>query len=220
MIELFQKGGPAMWPLLALSVVAIAVMAERAITLYRARTDTETFLARIAAALEVQRYDDALQSARSGHGAMARILAAGLEKVKRGRGEVERAIETRGNVEVGRLEKGLSLLQAVAKTAPLIGFFGTVAGMINAFEAMGKAGAGDPAAVAVGISEALITTAGGLAVAIPVFFVHSLLMGKVNSFVMEMEEASMRFLDALENAEEKQALQLSREEIGGTYLEI
>ncbi len=209
-----------MWPLLFLSIVALAVMAERAIAIYRARTDTESFLARIAAALDVQRYDDALASARAGTGAMAVILTAGLEKVKKGRAEVERAIEASGNVEVGKLERGLSLLQAIAKTSPLIGFFGTVAGMINAFEAMGQAGAGDPAKVAIGISEALITTAAGLAVAIPVFFIHSLLTGKVNRFVMEMEEASIRFLDALEAAEEKQAQKLTREEIGGDYLEI
>ncbi len=209
-----------MYPLLLLSIAALAVMVERVVAITRSRTDTEAFLARIKTALEAQRYEEALKSAREGGGSMGRILTAGLEKIRRGRNEVERAIESRGNIEVSKLERGLPLLQAVAKTAPLIGFFGTVSGMINAFESMGKAGAGDPAQVALGISQALITTAAGLAVAIPVFFVHSLLSGKVNLFVMELEEASIGFLDALEMAEQHQAQQMAREEVGGEYLEI
>ena len=220
MLELFQKGGPAMWPLLALSLAALAVMVERVLVLYRSRTDTETFMANISGALSAQRYDEALEIANSGSGAMARILVAGLEKIRKGRTQVEAAIEGRGNVEVAKLEKGLMFLQAVAKTAPLIGFFGTVSGMIKAFESMGKAGLGDPTQVAFGISEALITTAAGLAVAIPVFFAHSLFLGKVNRFITDMEEGSIRFLDALEQAEEQQARALQMEEIGGEYLEI
>jgi biopolymer transport protein ExbB len=219
MWELFQKGGPAMYPLLALSIAGAAVVVERILVLYRARTHTESFMARVAAALEAQRYDDALAVARGGSGAMARMLAAGIEKIRRGRAEVERAIQARGDLEVGKLERGLALLQAVAKTAPLVGFFGTVSGMIKAFESMGRAGLGDPSQVATGISEALITTAAGLAVAIPVFFAHSLFVGKVNRFVMELEEGSIRFLDALAQAEERQARSLLREQIGGEYLE-
>ncbi|WP_025321258.1 MotA/TolQ/ExbB proton channel family protein [Deferrisoma camini] len=220
MWELFQKGGPTMWVLVALSVAGLAVIVERLLVLYRARTDTEAFTARIAAALEAQRYEEALEMARRGTGAMARILAAGLERIRRGRTEVEKAIEARGNLEVSKLERGLVFLQAVAKTAPLVGFFGTVSGMIKAFEAMGRAGLGNPANVALGISEALITTAAGLAVAIPAFFCHALFVGKVNRFVMELEEGSIRFLEALEEAEERQAKSLARYEIGGEYLEI
>jgi biopolymer transport protein ExbB len=161
MLQLFLKGGPAMYPLLLLSMAALAVVVERLLVLYRARTNTETFMSRIAAALEAQRYDEALAVARKSQGAMTRILTAGLEHIRRGRAEVERAIESRGNLEVAKLERGLLLLQAVAKTAPLVGFFGTVSGMIKAFEAMGSVGLGDPGSVALGISEALITTAAG-----------------------------------------------------------
>ncbi|GAB4251252.1 MotA/TolQ/ExbB proton channel family protein [Deferrisoma sp.] len=220
MWELFQKGGPAMWVLAGLSVAGLAVVVERLLVLYQARTDTEAFTARIAAALEAQRYEEALEIARKGGGAMARILTAGIERIRRGRTEVEKAIEARGDLEVAKLERGLVFLQAVAKTAPLVGFFGTVSGMIKAFEAMGRAGLGDPANVALGISEALITTAAGLAVAIPAFFCHALFVGKVNRFVMELEEGSIRFLEALEEAEERQARSLARYEIGGEYLEI
>ncbi len=220
MVELFQKGGPVMYVLLVLSAAAVAVAVERALVLFRARTDTEAFVARVSAALEANRVDEALAAARKDSGAMPRILAAGIEKARRGRAEVERAIEGRGNLEVAKLERGLGFLQAVAKTAPLLGFFGTVSGMIKAFEAMGRAGLGDPANVATGISEALITTAGGLAVAIPAFFAHSLFTGKVNRFVLELEEGSLHFLAALERSEEQQARERVHGEIGGDYLEI
>lgn len=220
MIELFQKGGPTMWPILFLSIIGVAIIVERVIVLFRERTDTEVFLTRIMTALEGQRYEEALAEARAGKGAMARILAAGLEKARRGRGEVEKAIVARGNIEVAKLERGFTALQVVAKLEPLLGFFGTVTGMINSFAAMAKVGAGDPAVVANGISEALITTAAGLAIAMPVFFAHSMLVGMVNKFVQEMEESSVRILDAIEAAEEKQARKLSHDEIGGQYLEI
>lgn len=209
-----------MWPILFLSIVGVAIIVERVIVLFRERTDTEVFLTRIMTALEGQRYEEALAEARAGKGAMARILTAGLEKVRRGRGEVEKAIVARGNIEVGKLERGFTALQVVAKLEPLLGFFGTVTGMINSFAAMAQVGAGDPAAVANGISEALITTAAGLAIAMPVFFAHSMLVGMVNKFVQEMEESSVRILDAIEAAEEKQARKLSHDEIGGQYLEI
>ncbi|MHB8764646.1 MAG: MotA/TolQ/ExbB proton channel family protein [Deferrisomatales bacterium] len=220
MVELFLKGGPAMYPLLLLSVAAVAVVVERVLVLYHTRTDTEAFTTRVAAALEGQRYDEALEVARAGEGAMARLITAGLEKARRGRAEVERAIEARGDVEVAKLERGMVFLQAVAKAAPLVGFFGTVSGMIKAFESMGRAGFGDPSHVALGISEALITTAAGLAVAIPAFFLHSLFLGTVNRFVLELQEGTLRFLDALEQAEERQARSLVRDQIGGDYLEI
>jgi biopolymer transport protein ExbB len=218
MVELFVKGGFTMYPILGISILATVIIVERVLTLLRARTDTESFLARIGAALEAQRYEEALAAARSGRGVMSRILTAGLEKVRKGRAEVEKAIEARGNIEVAKLERGMSALSACSRTAPLLGFLGTVTGMITAFEAM--AGAGDPAKVALGIAEALITTAAGLIVAIPISFVQSLFMGRINQFVMEVEEASVRFLDALETSEERQAKKLARDEIGGDYLEV
>ncbi|TLN08162.1 MotA/TolQ/ExbB proton channel family protein, partial [bacterium] len=128
MIELFQKGGPTMWPILFLSIIGVAIAVERFVVLFRERTDTEMFLARIMAALEAQKYEEALAEARSGKGAMARILTAGLEKVRKGRGEVEKAIAARGSIEISKLERGFMALQVVAKLEPLLGFFGTVTG--------------------------------------------------------------------------------------------
>lgn len=209
-----------MWPILFLSIIGVAIAVERFVVLFRERTDTEMFLARIMAALEAQKYEEALAEARAGKGAMARILASGLEKVRKGRGEVEKAISARGSIEISKLERGFMALQVVAKLEPLLGFFGTVTGMINSFAAMASVNASDPAAVANGISEALITTAAGLAIAMPIFFAHSVLISIVNKFVMEMEESSVRILDAIEVAQEKQARKLSKDEIGGKYLEV
>lgn len=220
MWTLFQKGGWAMWPILGLAVLGLVITIERLLVLYRARTDSETFMSGIGSALERQRYEDALSVARQGEGGMARIFAAGLEKIRKGRSEVEQAIEARGNLEVSKLERGLDVLQAVAKTAPLVGFFGTVTGMIKAFEVIGAGGDVNPAEIAVGISEALITTAAGLVVAIPVFFALSVFMGKINRFVLELEEGSIRFLEAIEEAEERQAKNMTIDEIGGDYLEV
>lgn len=219
MWQYFVKGGITMYPLLALSVLATAIIIERFVVLYRAGTDAEAFMEKISAALEAQNYDGALQLAREGGSSIARVLASGLEKVRRGKAEVEKAIEARGNIEVAKFERGLPFLKAVINTAPLLGFYGTVSGMITAFESMGLKGLADMSSMSLGISEALITTAAGLIVAIPVAFINSLFVGRVNRFVHEIQQVSVRFLDALEEVEEKQARKLLREQIGGDYLE-
>lgn len=220
MLDYFVKGGFTMYPLLFLSIASVAVIVERILALRRAGTDTEAFMARISQALEAEQYELALETAQGGAGTMARILAAGLEKVNKGKVEVEKAIEARGNIEVAKLERGLPFLKAVIQTAPLLGFYGTVSGMIKAFESMGLKGLSDTSSMALGISEALITTAAGLIVAIPVAFAVSLFVGKIGRFVQELQDVSLRFLDALEQVEEKQARKLSRDEIGGDYLEL
>lgn len=220
MLDYFVKGGATMYPLLALSIAALAVLVERALALRRAGTDTEAFMGQISEALEAEQYEAALGTARGSKGPMARIFAAGLEKVNKGRAEVEKAIEARGNLEVGKLERGLPFLKATVQTAPLLGFYGTVSGMIKAFESMGLKGLADTSTMALGISEALITTAAGLVVAIPVAFAVSLFVGRIGRFVQEMQEASLRMLASLEQVEERQARRLARDEIGGDYLEV
>lgn len=220
MLDYFVKGGLTMYPLLALSIASLAVVVERILALRRASSDTEAFMGEISRAIEAEQYEAALETARGGRGSMARIFTEGLEKVRKGRAEVEKAIEARGNLEVGKLERGLAFLKAVVQTAPLLGFYGTVSGMIKAFESMGLRGLADTSSMALGISEALITTAAGLLVAIPVAFAVSLFVGKIGRFVQEMEEGSLRLVAALEQAEERQARKLARDEIGGDYLEV
>ncbi|MBI5018064.1 MAG: MotA/TolQ/ExbB proton channel family protein [Deltaproteobacteria bacterium] len=220
MLDYFFKGGFTMYPLLALSIASLAVIVERVLALRRASTDTEAFMAEVARAIEAEQYEQALETAQKGTGVMARILAAGIEKARKGKAEVEKAIEGRGNIEIGKLERGIPFLKAVTQTAPLLGFYGTVSGMIKAFESMGLRGLADTSSMALGISEALITTAAGLVIAIPVAFAVSLFVGRIGRFVQDLQEISMRFLAALEEVEEKQARRLARDEIGGDYLEV
>ncbi len=219
MKDFFIKGGPAMWPLLFLSVIAIGVAFERFYFLSKTKTNTKEFVEKVFLALSNNLIEEAVQVCETYSGAIARMLKAGLKKHAKGRDEVEKAIAGSGSLEVAKMERGLSLLTSVAAISPLIGFLGTVTGMISSFEEMGKGG--DASGVANGISEALITTAAGLIVAIPASFLKNYFANKINNFVYEMEESSMNFLNALEDLEEKVAQRSSQTDtIGGEYLEI
>jgi biopolymer transport protein ExbB len=210
-----------MWPLLLCSIVALAVALERAWFLYRARMNTREFMERINGALAGHRLDEASRLCEEYRGPLASIFQTALRKHHRSREEIEKAIERSAGVEVARMERNLVILATMGKMAPLLGFYGTVTGMITAFESIAKAGMGDPAVVAGGIAEALITTAAGLTIAIPTvtdqyFFVH-----RINRFVLDMEERSIEFLDALTELEEQVAQRGARRDaIGGERREV
>ena len=219
MVDYFIKGGTVMYPLLLLSVLAFGVAIERLYFLSKIKTNTKEFVEKIFLALSNNLVSEALQTCETYSGAIARMLKAGLKKHQKGRDEVEKAIASSGSLEVAKMERGLSLLQSIAAIAPLLGFLGTVMGMISSFDAMGKTG--NASEVAIGISEALITTAAGLIVAIPASFLKNYFGNKINNFVYEMEESSMNFLNALEELEEKVAQRSSQTgAIGGEYLEF
>lgn len=221
MLEIFQKGGPVMWPLLLCSVVALAVALERAWFIYRARMNTREFMERINAALAANQLDEANRVCEEYRGPLASIFQAALRKHRRSREEIEKAIEASAGVEVAKMERNLVILATMGKMAPLLGFYGTVTGMITAFESIAKAGMGDPGVVAGGIAEALITTAAGLTIAIPTVTIQYFFVHRINRFVLDMEESSIKFLDALLELEEQVAQRASqRDMIGGDYLEI
>jgi biopolymer transport protein ExbB len=218
MLEIFNKGGVVMYPLLLLSIIAIGVAIERLYFLSKVKMNTKEFVEKIFLALSNNLVSEALQICETYTGAIARMLKAGLKKHQKGREEVEKAIASSGSLEVAKMERGLSLLQSVAAISPLIGFLGTVIGMIKSFESMGETG--NASLVAIGISEALITTAAGLSVAIPASFLKNYFGNKINNYVYEMEESSLNFLNALEDLEEKIAQRSSQAAaIGGEYLE-
>jgi len=220
-LTLFQKGGPVMYVLLLFSIVALAIMIERFVFLRRARMDIKDFVRRINEALTENKIDEAILICEEHQSPVATVFKAGLKKYRKSREEIEKAIENSGNLEVARLERGLVVLSTIGKIAPLLGFFGTVIGMIMAFESIGRAGLGDPRVVATGISQALITTATGLTIAIPVLFAQYLFVHRINKIVFEMQESSLNFLDTMEELEEKIAQRATqREMIGGEYLEI
>jgi len=180
-----------MWPLLIFSILALAVAIERFFALRKARVNVNEFLARVRKALMVNRsLRDAVKICEQYQGPVASVLKAGLLKFGQPKEDVEKTIENAALFEMGRLERGLPFLATTANIAPLLGFLGTVTGMINSFDALAKVGLSNPAAVAAGISEALITTATGLAIAIPVQLVYNYFMNKINKFVRDIETAA------------------------------
>jgi len=191
LLDKFTQGGPVMWPLLIFSVLALAVAIERFFALRKARVNVNEFLARVRKALMVNRsLRDAVKICEQYQGPVASVLKAGLLKFGQPKEDVEKTIENAALFEMGRLERGLPFLATTANIAPLLGFLGTVTGMINSFDALAKVGLSNPAAVAAGISEALITTATGLAIAIPVQLVYNYFMNKINRFVRDIETAA------------------------------
>jgi len=186
-----KQGGPVMWPLLAFSVVALAFAIERFFALRKARINVNEFLAKIRKALMVNRsIRDAVKICEQYQGPVASIMKAGLLKFGQPKEDVEKTIENAALFEMSRLERGLAVLATTANVAPLLGFFGTVSGMIKSFERLAEQGLQNPAAVAAGISEALITTAGGLAIAIPTQLIYNYFMTRINKFVRDIETAA------------------------------
>jgi len=197
MVELFFKGGPFMWPLLFMLFFGIVVSLERLWTLTRASIDTKEFFADVQEALKQRGPEGAAEICSNTRGPVASVLHAGLLRLDRGIDHVEKAIEESGAVEMAFLEKGMVWLSTVANIAPLLGFLGTVSGMINAFEAIRTAGDVDPSVVAGGISEALITTASGLIIAIPIQAFHNFFVSKIDKIIIDMQESSTQFVEAL-----------------------
>jgi len=197
MLELFHKGGIFMYPLLAALVGGVAVILERLWTLSRASIDTKKFFERLEDALRSEGLERALEVCSEARGPVAATLHAGLLRVGQGMKHVEKAMESAGSVEMAFLERGLVWLATVVNVAPMLGFLGTVSGMIKAFEAIARAGDVEPSLVAAGISEALITTAAGLSIAIPIQAFHNYFVSKIDRIVVDMEETSSALLDVL-----------------------
>ncbi|MBI5115467.1 MotA/TolQ/ExbB proton channel family protein [Candidatus Poribacteria bacterium] len=221
MIDLFQKGGIVMYPLLLCSIAALVIVLWRFFELHRIKTNAGEFMETINHHLGRNEIEEAMRSCERFDGPVVSIVKAGLKKYRKGSEEIAKAIEDAGSIEVAKLEQGMLILQAIGKVSPLLGFYGTVTGMIKSFGVIGRVGIEDPRLVSIGISEALITTAAGLTIAIPVYFAQYYFMGRVGRFVRTMQESSIKLLDAMGELEEKIALRSSQfEEIGGEYLEI
>jgi biopolymer transport protein ExbB/TolQ len=134
LVEFFNKGGKFMWGLLFLSIVGVAVIIERAFTLHKARSDVRKLMEQVVGALKKGRLDEALDICANMRGPIPQILHAGLMRAKKGTEAVQKAIEIAGIIEMSFLERGLIILATVANVAPLLGFLGTVSGMVGAFE--------------------------------------------------------------------------------------
>lgn len=197
MVELFHDGGWAMYPLLFLLIIGVAVAIERLFNLSRSSIDATSFFADLEEALESGGPEAAAELCSQTRGPVASVIHAGLQRIERGIDHVEKAIDNNGAVEMAFLERGMVWLSTVANLAPMIGFLGTVSGMINAFQAIKEAGDVEPSMVAGGISEALITTAAGLIVGILIQFCYNFCANRIDKIIADMTEQTAHFIDLL-----------------------
>lgn len=193
----YIKGGNFMHPLLLLSVIALVFIIERLWTLSRARINVKSLMGSIIRQLREEGIQSALEVCQRTRGPIAAILHSGLLRADKGPDAVEKAIETAGTIEMSFLERGLVALATISNVAPLLGFLGTVSGMISAFAAIAAAEQVSAKLVAKGIQEALITTATGLIIAVPVTIAHNFFVSQIDRFIIEMEEASATVVNEL-----------------------
>ena len=192
MLEVFQAGGWLMWPIALASVLALGICIERAWTLRASRIAPADLVDRVAAA---RARDPASAPALCEGGGLGPILAAGLAAAEQGRERMQEAMTEAAAGVVHDLERYLTTLGTIAAASPLLGLLGTVMGMIRVFRTLMADGAADPAALAGGISEALLTTAAGLVAAIPALVFHRFLLRKVDELVVALEGQAGRLLN-------------------------
>lgn len=197
MFQLFNDGGWAMWPIAFLLVFGVAIALERLYTLSQAAIDAAGFFEKLEETMRSGGAKQAAQLCSETRGPVASILHTGLLRMHRGIDNVEKAIENAGAVQMAFLERGMVWLSTVANLAPMVGFLGTVSGMIGAFQAIKVAGDVEPSLVAGGISEALITTAAGLIVGIIIQFCYNFFSSRIDKIIADMQEHTAGFIDVL-----------------------
>ena len=198
LLELFRDGGIMMYFLVLASLLALGVIIAKGYMLFVAHRDSQELLGQLDTLRETGAgIDRAIEVADETQGPVAAILSTGLRRMRQkqsGR-DIERAVSTIGAIELGFLEQGLVVLATVANVAPMMGFLGTVAGMISAFGAVAEAGQIEASLVAAGIKVALITTAAGLTIAIPVNIAYNFFVTRIDMLIMDMERGAQAMLD-------------------------
>ncbi len=197
MMEFIMRGGVLMAPILFCSVLALGIVIERLFNLRAKRVIRDGEIEEVESMIREKRISEANMLCRRSPSAMSRILMVAILNHEKGRAEIKELIEDAGRQEIPTLERYLGILGTIAGITPLLGLLGTVAGMIRVFDVISKAGVGQPHALSGGISEALITTAAGLTVAIPALVFHSYFVSKADGLVLQMEKHSLRLLEIL-----------------------
>lgn len=197
MVKWFKDGGWAMWPILIMALYGIAYIIWKFIALFYGKTNLNAFLDKIIPLIKSKKYKEAAEIAKATRGPVAAIIYAGLLKADGGIPAVEKAIENAAMIEMSYLEKGFLELSTAITLAPMLGFLGTVSGMISAFDAIAAARAVDATIVASGIKIALITTQAGLIVAIPVQFFNNIFVTMVDGMVINMQKATEKVVEAM-----------------------
>ena len=201
LIDLIQRGGWVMYPILCCSLAATAIVGERVWALRRGKVIPRSLVASVNDLLLQRQYNEAAFLCQDGQTSAARLIKQGLKLIGRGRILYRDVMEEAGRRESVYLASHLELLSVIASVSPLLGLLGTVAGMIDAFGAVAQAGIGNPGLLAGGIGQALLTTAAGFVVAIPTMVIHRLLVGRVESLTSELEDLGADLLEALAAAE-------------------
>lgn len=203
MVAWFYNGGPFMWPILGVFVFGLVFVVERFLSLMKTTMQTKSFLKQIDVTLKEQGIDAAIEVCRNTPGSVPQIYLAGLSRADRGTAAVEKAIESAGSIEMSFLENNMIWLSTVVSLAPMLGFTGTVFGMVQAFDSIAAANDIQPALVAVGISMALLTTLFGLVVAMIIQFAQNVFTFMIDKLVIKMEESSIDLVDTIEAQEDK-----------------
>ncbi len=197
-IDLAMKGGWIMLVLLLLSIIACYFLIQRLIIIRRAGKVDTTFMNRIKDYVHDGKIDSAIKLCQATNTPSARMIEKGLSRLGRPMNDVQVAIENVGNLEVAKLEKSFPMIATIAAGAPMIGFLGTVTGMIRSFFDMANAGSNvDITILSGGIYEALVSTVGGLVVGIITLFAYNYLVSQVDEVVNKMEASTMEFMDLL-----------------------
>lgn len=204
LLELAAKGGWLMIVLAILSIIAIYIFAERLFAISYAGKIDKNFTKDITDYILEGKKKSAMTLCKKTDSPISRMIEKGIDRIGKPLADIQTAVENVGNLEVARLEKGLPLLATIAGGAPMIGFLGTVMGMVQAFFNMSNAGNNiDITLLSGGIYTAMITTVGGLCVGILAFFGYNYLTGRVSDVVFKMENTTIEFMDALTQSNEK-----------------
>ena len=197
-LELCKQGGWIMIVLAILSIIAIYIFVERFIAIRAAEKDDPLFMDRIRDYLKGGDVKSAINFCRVTNTPGARLIERGISRMNQAAPEIQTAIENTGNLEVAALEKRIHILATIAGGAPMIGFLGTVIGMVQDFWQMSNAGGNlDISMLSGGIYQAMITTVGGLIVGIVALFAHNYLVAKIDGVVNELERKTLTFMDIM-----------------------
>lgn len=197
--ELFNKGGFIMYILLALSIIAIYIFVERMIILKKAAKDDKVFMSKIADYMRQGSVKDAKVLCELTNTPLSNMIGKGLNNLGKSRSELDAIIENVGRIEVSSLEKNLPFLATIASVAPMIGFLGTVVGMVKAFYNMSIGGNNiDITLLSTGIYQAMVTTIGGLIVGIIAYVLYNILVTRIEKVVFILETKSTEFMDVLD----------------------
>ena len=199
MVELFINGGSFMWPILAVFIVGLVFIGERLIHLVGTLKWGEKFAKDVTDTLNSSGTLDAQTLCEEGNGPIANLLLVGIENINKGVDGVEKSIDGSANVEMSALEKNMTWIALCIATAPMLGFLGTVWGMVSAFDAIAAADNISAKIVAVGISQALLTTAFGLVVAVILQVLQNVILYIIDNQIISIQKSVNAFLKAVEN---------------------